>query len=101
MIMGALRSMICILRPNSKGSPFSLTSIFTFLTRIKTRDSLVTSSQNLQNISHQLHFFSKSFIISAASEEQRLKIMGVFAFTCYDESCPDFEMKILCRGYRS
>ena len=63
--------------PNSKESTFWLTSNFAFLTRIKTTVSLVTSSQSLRNTSHQLHFFSKSFINSAASAEHRLKSMGV------------------------
>ena len=56
MILGAFRCMICIYRPNFKGSPFSLTSKFAFLARIKIIVSLVTSSQNLQNTSQQLHF---------------------------------------------
>ena len=77
MIPGTFRGIIGILRPNYKESTFSLTSKFAFLTSIKTTVSLVTSSQNLQNTSHQLHFFSKRFTYSAASEEQRLKIMGV------------------------
>ena len=58
MLVGAFRCMICIYRPNSKGSPFSLTSKFAFLARIKITVSLVIISQNLQNNSHQRHFFS-------------------------------------------
>ena len=76
MILGAFRCIICILRPDSKGGPFSLTSKFTFLARIKITVSLVNSNQHLQNTYHQHHFFSKTFINSAASEKQRLKIMG-------------------------
>ena len=76
MILGTLRGMICTKRPNSQESALPLTSKFAFLVRIKTTVSLVTSSQIFQNTLHLLHFLSKSFIHSATSEEQRLKIMG-------------------------
>ena len=78
MILGAFRSIICIYRPDSKGGPFSLTSKFAFLARIKITVSLVNSTQHLQNTYHQhlFFFFSKTFINSAALEEQRLKIIG-------------------------
>ena len=76
MILGTFRGVICIYRPKSKESTFSLTLKFAFLTRIKTTVNFVTSSQNLRNTSYQLNFFSKSFVHSAASEKHTLKIMG-------------------------
>ena len=85
MILGTFRGMICTQSSNSQESAFSLTSKFAFLTRIKTTVSLVTSSQNLQNTLNFLQLLSKSFINSATSEEQRLRIMG-FAFTCYNDT---------------